>query len=208
MKEKKNKKQKKERTSTSAYLLFAVTFIALGVCFIGFTSVSIDVMCYSIGGVTVLAAAFNAVLALAGKKRGGGFFIRIILCALAVVCGVVTIVNREGALEYIVAAAAFLLIIESSFKLQLAVRGKALKAPLWWIIVFLVVACYAGTAYLIKFYNPAAPKLMVVILGILLVADGVLNLLTPLYLASISRREKEGEKEAENGTEKGNNTEK
>lgn len=181
----------KKNGSVLAYLLFAATFIAIGVCFIGFTSASINVMCYLIGGITVLAAAFNAVVALAGKKRGGGFYLKMILCIFALVCGIVVFINREGALEYIVGAAAFLSVIETSFKLQTAVRGKSLKAPLWWGMVFVVVACYLCEGYLLKFYNPEAPKLMVALLGGLLILDGLLNLVTPLYLGMISKRERE-----------------
>lgn len=204
MKQKDKKKEKKERKngSTLTYLLFAATFIGIGVCFIAFTSASINLMCYFIGGVTILAAAFNAVLALADKKRGGAFYLKLILCALAVVCGVVTIVNREGALEYIVGAVAFLLVIESAYKLQLAVRGKSFKAPLWWGMVFLVVACFALEVYLIKFYNTDMPGLMVGLLGGLLILDGASNLIAPVYLALVSRREKEATKERENNTTK------
>ena len=186
----------KKEGSALAYFLFAITFIAIGVCFIGFTSASINAMCYMIGGVTLFAAAFNAVIALSEKKRGGAFYLKMLLCVFAVICGVVILVNREVALEYIVAAAAFLLVIETSFKLQTAVRGRTFKAPLWWAIVVMVVICYFGEGYLLKFYIPDSPKLMVGILGALLILDGVLNLLTPPYLHSIRKREEKEAQEA------------
>lgn len=179
------------------YLLFAFTFIAIGVSFIIFTSQAIDVMCYLIGGIMILAAIVNAVLALAEKKRGAAFYVKIILCIFAIVSGVVVMISKEVALEYIVGAAALLLIIDASFKLQTAIKAKSLKTPLWWALVIIVVVCYVCAACLIKFYTVQASQLMVGLLGGVLVMDGALNLLTPVYLSVIARKEKEELKKEE-----------
>ena len=193
---KKNKKEKREKKAKQGknfplgYVLFAVTFIVMGVCFIAFTSQAIAVMCYLIGGVTVLTAVFNAAGALADKNRGGGFYLKMILCVFAVVSGIVVMVGKGVALEYVVGAAAFLLVIDASFKLQTAIRGRAFKIPLWWTLVVLVIVCYVGTGYLIKFYNVEQTGLMVGILGGVLIVDGILNFLTPVYLSLFDKNEK------------------
>ncbi len=173
------------------YFLFAVSFIVTGLCFIAFTSQAIAVMCYLVGGVTLLAAAFNAAVALAAKRRGVRFYLRMLLCIFAVLCGVSVIVSRESALEYIVAAAAFLVVIDGSFKLQTAVRLRSCRSLLWWALVVLVVLCYAGAFCLLKFYNVEASRLMVGLLGGLLILDGALNFLTPVCLARAERAERE-----------------
>lgn len=174
-----------------AYLLFAVSFIVLGLCFIIFSSQAISVMCYLLGGFTLLAAAFNAVVALTDKRRGVKFWLRMVLCLFAILCGVVVIVSKETALEYIVAAAAFLVVIDVSFKLQTVVRTKSVPHALWWTVVVLILVCYAGAAFLLKFYNVEAARLMVGLLGGLLVADGVLNFLTPVYLLRAEKEKRE-----------------
>ncbi|MBO7736825.1 MAG: DUF308 domain-containing protein [Clostridia bacterium] len=178
---------KNQKPSTVGYILFALTFIALGVCFIAFSPQAVDIMCYFVGGVTVLAGAVNAVLTLANKSRGAGFFIKILLCIFSIACGVATIVSKEQALEYIVFAAAFLLIIDSSFKLQTVIRCRSLKLPLWWAIFGLTVACYIGEAFLIKFYAPSFVQGMVGLLGLVLILDGALNALTPILLSAVER---------------------
>lgn len=181
----------KKKEFPLAYLLFAVSFIVLGVCFIIFSSQAIAVMCYLLGGFTLLAAAFNAVVALTDKRRGVKFWLRMVLCVFAVLCGVVVLVSKETALEYIVAAAAFLVVIDVSFKLQTVVRTKSVHHALWWTVVVLILVCYAGAAFLLKFYNVEAARLMVGLLGGLLVADGVLNFLTPVYLLRAEKEKRE-----------------
>lgn len=179
--------------------MFAVTFIVIGLCFIIFTSQSIDTMCYVIGGLTIVAAAVNAVVTLAKKERKFNFFIRIILCVFAVVCGVVVMVSKETTLEYIVGTISFLLVVDASFKLQTVVVLKANKTTLWWILIAFVLLAYLGNAYLIKFYSVESPKVMVGLLGGLLIVDGVMNFLTPILLAIVQKKAKketvEGNKE-------------
>lgn len=181
------------------YFMFAVTFIVIGLCFIIFTSQSIDTMCYVIGGLTIVAAAVNAVVTLAKKERKFNFFIRIILCVFAVVCGVVVMVSKETTLEYIVGTISFLLVVDASFKLQTVVVLKANKTTLWWILIAFVLLAYLGNAYLIKFYSVESPKVMVGLLGGLLIVDGVMNFLTPILLAIVQKKAKketvEGNKE-------------
>lgn len=181
------------------YFMFAVTFIVIGLCFIIFTSQSIDTMCYVIGGLTIVAAAVNAVVTLAKKERKFNFFIRIILCVFAVVCGVVVMVSKETTLEYIVGTISFLLVVDASFKLQTVVVLKANKTTLWWILIAFVLLAYLGNAYLIKFYSVESPKVMVGLLGGLLIVDGVMNFLTPILLAIVQKKAKketvEGSKE-------------
>ena len=192
MPEAKKGKTGKKGGGRIGYWLFAFTFITLGVCFILFTSQSIDVMCYLLGGITVFAAVLNAVITLADKaERGVKFFVKLIVCVLALICGVITIVAKATALEYIVGTVAILLIIDGSFKLHTAVESRAVKIPLWWVLVVLAILGFAGNAYLLKFYNVDQSKWLVAVLGVMLILDGVLNLLTPIYLSVISRRQKE-----------------
>lgn len=172
------------------YFMFAVTFIVIGLCFIIFTSQSIDTMCYVIGGLTIVAAAVNAVITLAKRERKFNFFFRIILCVFAVICGVVVMVSKETTLEYIVGTISLLLIIDASFKLQTVVVMKANKTTLWWVLIVFILLAYLGNAYLIKFYSVESPKVMVGLLGGLLVIDGVMNFLTPILLALVQKKVK------------------
>ncbi len=205
-KETQPKPAKEKASFPFGYLLFALTFIALGVCFIAFTSQSIDMMCYLIGGVTVFAALINAVLALADKNRGFSFYFRLILCALAVTCGVVVIVSKKEALEYIVGAIAFLLVIDASFKLQTTVKSKASRLPFWWVTMILIAACYALEGFLLKFYDVDETARMVTFLGIALVLDGLLNLFTPFLLSAIAKKErKESLPKAEDASQESEN---
>lgn len=173
-------------------MVFAATFVVLGVLFLCFSGQTVDVACMLIGGVTVAAAIVNAALALAKRERGVKFFLKMSFCVLALVCGVVTLVSRRTALEYIVGAAAFLLVVEGSFRLKdLTGRGNV-KNPLFWIALALTIACYVGEAFLIKFYNGASEggaQWMIRLLGLVLIADGFSSVFAAVY-ARATEKEK------------------
>lgn len=201
----KNSSKKTDKVNNPAwgYLLFAITFIAVGVCFIIFTTQSKDMMCYFIGGVTILAAVINAVMILAKKNRGVAFFVKMFLCVLAVICGVVVMISKNTALEYIVAVTSLMLIIDCSFKLQTAVKIKAYRAGLWWVLVVFTIIGYAVNMYLIKFYDAENADIMLVVLGCALILDGAMNLVTPVFLSSVNKKiKRETQQESENTEEK------
>lgn len=204
--------KQEEKNSPAGYLLSAVSLVVSGLCFIIFSSQAIAVMCYLLGGLTLLAAAFNAAVALAGKRRGVKFWLKMALCILALLCGTVVIVSKENALEYIVGGAAFFVVIFVSFRLQTFVRGGYVRGALWWTVIALMLACYAVAAVLLKFYLPAHARLMVCLFGGLLVLDGALNFLM-LFLRpcggerprggteSVQKTDGDGEKRGTDGGE-------
>ncbi len=190
------------------YLMFAITFIVIGLCFIIFTAQSIDVMCYGIGIVTILSAVVNVVLVLAKKQRGGGFYIKMLLCVFAILCGVIIIISKESTLEYVIAISAVMLIIDAAFKMQTIISMQKYKVGMWWAILVCVLVAILGNFILIKFYTVEQAKLFLALLGVMLILDGAFNLMTPICLSAVNKRRLQeenaslkGSKEAEKAIE-------
>lgn len=169
------------------YLLFACLELAAGVCMILFPSVSIDGMCYAVGGMTVAVAIVEIVLTLAAKSRGVGFFGRILLSVLGILAGGYILLFRAEALEYFAVTVAFLVILDCGFKLQTSVNAKAAGVRTWWAMTLLTVAVALAAGGLMR-YQTEDPVSHASYLGAVLLLDGILNLLTPFYLGAIRRR--------------------
>lgn len=169
------------------YLMFALLQFGAGVCLILFPTVSIDGMCYAVGGLTAAVAVVEIVLTLASKSRGASFFGRILLSVLGVLAGGYILFFREEALEYFAVTVSFLVVLDCGAKLQTSVRAKAAGLGLWWVamVATVIVALVAGA---LMRYRTEDPVKYAIFLGVTVLADGVLNLLAPFYLGAIRKK--------------------
>ena len=174
------------------YLLFALLQLGAAVCLIVFPAVSIDGMCYAVGGLTAAVAVVELILALAAKGRGAGFFGKILLSVLGILAGGYIILFRGEALTYFAVTVAFLVILDCGFKLQTSVLAKSAGLRLWWVVTLFTVAVALLAGGLMRYETEDSVR-HAIYLGAVIFADGILNLLTPFCLAAIRGKTKKAE---------------
>lgn len=172
-------------------LLFVPLFLAAGICLLAFPENALPNAILAIGIFAALYSIVNAALAIADKTRDVKFFFRLLGSVLALFCAIFLLIKRnDGAIDALAAFIGLIAIIDGSFKLQSSALSKRYKIAAWWILLALSVIVICGGFYLVKF-PPENKKTLAVIMGLLMIAEGVQNLFATFYSPSVEVRRTE-----------------
>lgn len=171
------------------YILMAVLLLAIGLCFVLFGGASLDTAAIAVGAVVVIISVVFAFTAFADKSRGASFFIKITVSIVLLVCGVASIIARNGAIEAIIATLGLIIIMDGAFKLNTAAVSSRNRVWIWWLLLVISVILIAGGFITVR-YLRADTENVAIYLGALLLLDGVANVLSPFMLGSIERHDK------------------
>ena len=161
------------------YLAIGLCLILVGISFIAF-SYALTALAIAIGISLTLYGIIYGVTILSDTDRSMKFALRIIIAGVALVGGVVTLILRESAVGIITDIIALLLIVDGSFKLKCAIDVKRIGGIYWWIMLSLSVVTIVPSFAVSKMLgvSPDEPILSIII-GIIIIVDGVANLLLP-----------------------------
>ncbi len=170
-------------------LLFAILFIVSGICLISFSEEALPKIIIAISVFTIVFSIVYAVLTLADKKRDVKFFFRLLGAICALFCGIFLLVKRnDGAIELLTTFVGLMVIIDGSFKLHTTILSKRYKMAAWWIMLVLSVACIGGGLFLIKWPPVDEVKVCSVIMGLIMITDGVQNLISTFFNPEVDKR--------------------
>ena len=164
------------------YLLFALTLVVLGFCFIAFET-ALNYLAITIGVLVCIAAILQFVFAMAATNRQLKFYIRISVAVLTLSAGVVTFVAQESAIAVLTTLFGLLLIIDGAFKLQTTIQSKRYHVAGWWILLGIAVTTILGGFFLTKF-APDSQSLLALLLGLVLIVDGAGNFFSLYYVST------------------------
>lgn len=169
-------------------LLYALLFIVAGVLLLAFPEDGLPTAIIVISVITMLYAVITAVIALTGKKRGFKFFIDLIGAIAALFCGIFLIIKRnDDAVTLLAFFIGALIVIDGSFKLHTATAAKEYKNAAWWILLVLSLITIVGGFFLVK-RPPEAVKTCSVVLGLLMIIDGIQNGFITFYAPALENR--------------------
>lgn len=168
------------------YLLFALSLVVLGFCFIAFET-ALGYLAITIGVLVCIAAILQFVFAMADTNRQLKFYIRISVSVLTLAAGVVTFVAQDSAISVLTTLFGLLLIIDGSFKLQTTIQSKRYHVVGWWILLAVAVTTILGGFLLTKF-APDSQSLLALLLGLVMIVDGVGNFFSLFYVTTYEHR--------------------
>ena len=161
---------------SSGHIAIAMLLFAIGVCFVAFFG-SLAALAVGIGIVLAVFGVVLALITLLNKHRGMLFFLKTVLAVIMLLCGIATVIASSQAVFVIADVFCLLLIIDGAFKLHIAVSRRRFKSVLWWIVAVLSVAIITA-AFLLTKNPPKEISGITVSLGIIMLADGLENMLT------------------------------
>ena len=161
------------------YILIGVLLIAIGICFISIQD-AYETLAIVTGAILSAAGIGFGIHTLMDKKRGVKFAIKLTIAIAALICGVVTMLVKQNAIEVIANILCLLLIVDGSFKLQLSILSRRPTYYGWWIVTTLSVAIIIS-AFLICKFTPSNPATLATLSGIVITSDGLLNILSAFF---------------------------
>ena len=176
------------RAAKTSYIIMSALMIALGAVLIAAPDTLASAMCSVIG---VAAAVFGAVKLVSYFSKDLfrlAFQHDLAEGILLVILGVTGAVKPELFLGFIGVVFGLCVLADGLLKIQTAIDAKFFGVSKWWLILAAsVIACTAGFFLMI---NPVdSASVIAVILGLSLIAEGVLNLITVLVAVKIVKNQ-------------------
>ena len=181
---------KKIKTINWGYLWLAVLIGGAGILILAYPGETLDVVAITIGIVTLLLGAVQAMRVLSDKKRGFKFAVGIVAASVTAIAGALCLILRENVKEFIPSLVSLFLIIDASFKLQTVVRARQFKSKACWALMVISIVTVALSFIVIRMEGGEV-KPILVLFGLSLTADALGNLFSFFFVGSVERAEKE-----------------
>ena len=108
---------------------------------------------------------------------------------LITILGVITIIKRGDIIEFLCIVLGIIILADGLFKIQMSMDAREFGIHKWWLI--LSFAIIAGIGGLLLVFMPAEGSLVLIrLIGIALMAEGVVNLVTVLTAVKIIKHQK------------------
>ena len=181
---------KKIKTINWGYLWLAVLIGGAGILILAYPGETLDVVAITVGVVTLLLGAVQAIRVLSDKKRGFKFAVGVIAASVTAIAGTLCLILRENVKEFIPSLVSLFLIIDAAFKLQTVVRARQFKSKACWALMVLSIVTIALSFIVIRMEGGAV-KPILIMFGLSLIADALGNLFSFFFVGTIERAEKE-----------------
>ena len=173
---------KQLKLAKNGYIIMSVLFMILGICLIIWPDCSMAVFCTAVGIMFIVYGAIKII----------GYFSRDFYClafqfdlafgVLLAAVGVVIIIRRN--------VVVILILADALFKIQTSIDAKKFGLSLWWRI--LLMAILAGVLGLLLLVRPfEAAEVMMILVGVSLLFEGILNLCVAIYTVKIIKNQKQ-----------------
>lgn len=175
------------RSIRLAYLLLSAGVCLLGVVLIAAPEISARVLCRLGGG---LLALFGVVKILGYCSRDLyrlAFQYDLAFGILLIILGCLMLFHTAPVLSLICALVGFWVLLDGLLKIQVAIDARRFGLGKWWLI--LAAAIPSGILGFVLLFRPSENvRVLTVLLGVSLVAEGFLNLIT--VLTAVRRTQK------------------
>lgn len=157
-------------------------YILLGIVLLKFPDQSLRTVCYFFGGVTLVYGVIRIVTYFLEKRQGILFLTDVIVGIILTGIGIFLLVTPEVVISIIPFIIGLLILFHSVMKIQRAFQLKRVNYDKWWSMLVLSLITAALGALII--YNPfKTVSMMVMAIGIVLMIDGAINLISIFFTA-------------------------
>ena len=180
---------KKIKTVNWGYLWLAALIGGAGILILAYPNKTLDVVAITIGVVTLLFGAVQAIRVLSDKRRGFRFAVGIVAASIAVIAGTLCLILRDQIKAFLPSLGCLFLIIDASFKLQTVARARQFKSKACWALMVLSIVTVALSFIVIRMEGGNV-KTILVLFGLALMADALGNLFSFFFVGIVERAEK------------------
>lgn len=174
------------KTAKIWYIVISAIFCIIGLILIIHPSFSIGFIGTLCGIALIVFGAVKLVGYFSGDAYRAVFKFDMAAGILSVILGIVTVINPQGLLNLICIVLGIAVLLDSIFKIQTAVDSKRMGISRWPLIM--IPAVITGIAGLVLLLRPAeSGELLTVILGVSVLCEGVMNLITALTAVKIEK---------------------
>lgn len=170
------------------YILVSIIFCAVGIAMILFPAPSVMVI-GNFFGISMLAFGCVKLVGYFSKDLFRlAFQYDLEFGILLLILGVITLIKPGNVMNFICISLGICILTDSLFKVKIAFEARGFGVKAWWLT--LALSILAGIAGLLLVLRPAeAMQAMMILLGISLLAEGILNLSVAISLVKIVKNQ-------------------
>ena len=180
----KNRSTAPMRVAKAGYIVMSLVFCAAGAACIAKPGLSAPVIGHMLGAAMILFGAVKLVGYCSRDLYRLAFQYDLGFGLLLIALGALVLLRPAEVRDFLLTALGIAILTDGLYKVQIAVDTKRFGVSVWWLT--LVLAVVTGTVGLSLVFRPwDSTRLLTILLGTALVAEGILNLCVAISTVKI-----------------------
>ena len=176
------------RIAKIGYIVMSVMFCIAGALFIALPDISITMIGISMGIAMIVFGIVKLVGYFSRDLFRLAFQFDLELGILLLVLGLIVLIRPDDLMTFICIALGISILTDGLFKVQIALDSKRFGIKSWWVIIALAVVTGTIGVFLI-FRSAKSAQFLTVLLGVSILAEGILNLYTVISTVLIIKHQ-------------------
>lgn len=176
------------RIAKIGYIVMSVMFCIAGALFIALPDISITMIGISMGIAMIVFGIVKLVGYFSRDLFRLAFQFDLELGILLLVLGLIVLIRPDDLMTFICIALGISILTDGLFKVQIALDSKRFGIKSWWVILALAVVTGTIGVFLI-FRSAKSAQFLTVLLGVSILAEGILNLYTVISTVLIIKHQ-------------------
>lgn len=176
------------RIAKIGYIVMSVMFCIAGALFIALPDISITMIGISMGIAMIVFGIVKLVGYFSRDLFRLAFQFDLELGILLLVLGLIVLIRPDDLMTFMCIALGISILTDGLFKVQIALDSKRFGIKSWWVILALAVVARTIGVFLI-FRSAKSAQFLTVLLGVSILAEGILNLYTVISTVLIIKHQ-------------------
>ena len=176
------------KTAKIGYIMISVLLCIMGIVLIAVPDFSVKLLCRLGGGIMMLFGCVKIIGYCSKDLYRLAFQFDLAFGILLIALGVVLTTRANAMANLICIVMGICFLADALLKIQISIDSKAFGIQKWWLI--LAAAILTGVVGFLLVFRPSESiQTIMILFGIALITEGVLNLITILTAVKIIRRQ-------------------
>lgn len=176
------------RIAKIGYIVMSVMFCIAGALFIALPDISTTMIGISMGIAMIVFGIVKLVGYFSRDLFRLAFQFDLELGILLLVLGLIVLIRPDDLMTFMCIALGISILTDGLFKVQIALDSKRFGIKSWWVILALAVVAGTIGVFLI-FRSAKSAQFLTVLLGVSILAEGILNLYTVISTVLIIKHQ-------------------
>lgn len=185
------------KTAKTGCILSSAALCILGIFLIINPELSVSFIGIATGILIILFGCFKIIGYFSKDLFRLAFEYDLAFGILMLVIGTVILIRPEGVMSLLCILIGMADLADGLFKIQIAMEAKPFGIKYWWVIMVMALLSI-GISMVLLFRPEGSAKLLVILFGASLLAEGLLNLITMLTTVKIVRHQRPDTAETKN----------
>ena len=176
------------KAAKTGYIIISILLCVLGIVLIAVPDFSVTLLCVLGGGIMMLFGLVKIIGYCSKDLYRLAFQFDLAFGILFVVLGFILIIRTDAMVNLICIVMGICVLADALLKIQISIDSRAFGIKKWWLI--LAMAILTGVAGFLLIFRPSESiQTIMILFGIDLITEGVLNLITILTAVKIIRHQ-------------------